>query len=72
MLSRGYGTLVDQATLTSRSHVPIDLEKLGPPKTYLDYINLPGLPSQPFPVILMLILAPKPNLGKLDCMRSFR
>ena len=57
---------------TARSSLPIDLEKLGQLKRYLDYIHLPGLSSQPFLVILMLILAPKLNLGKLDHMGSFR
>ena len=57
---------------TSRSNIPIDLEKLGHQKSYLDYIHQPGLSSQPFLVILVLILAPKPHLRKLDCMVSFR
>ena len=49
---------------TSRSSIPIDLEKLGHLKSYLDYIHQPGQSSQPFLVILMLILAPKPYLSK--------
>ena len=32
-------------TYSSRTSVPIDLDKLGKPKTYLDYIYLPGLSS---------------------------
>ena len=30
-------------TYSSRSSVPTDLDKLGKPKSYLDYIHLPGL-----------------------------
>ena len=51
---------------TSRSSLATDLEKLGQPKSYLRYIHLPGLSSLPFLVVLMLILAPKHHLGKLD------
>ena len=57
---------------TSRSSVPIDLEKLGQPKSYLDYIHLAGLSSLPFLVSLVLNLAPKLHLENLDCMGSFR
>ena len=35
-------------TYSSRSSVPTDLDKLGKPKSYLDYIQLPGLSSLPF------------------------
>ena len=35
ILSRGYGTLVDQATPLDRVF-PIDLENLDQPKSYLD------------------------------------
>ena len=38
---------VDQATLTSRSSIPINLEKLGHPKSYLDLIHLLPSSSQP-------------------------
>ena len=34
---------------TSRSSVPMDLDKLGRPKSYLDYIHLPELLSLPLP-----------------------
>ena len=57
---------------TSRSSVPINLEKLGQPKSYLYYIYLPGLSSLPFLVVLMSILAPKLNSGKQDHMGGFR
>ena len=57
---------------SSRSSVPVDLEKIGQLKSYQDYIHLPGLSSLPFLVILKLNLAPKLNLGKLDHMVSFR
>ena len=57
---------------TSRSSIPINLEKLGQPESYLDYIHLLQLSPLPFLVILVLILAPKLNLGKLDHMGSFR
>ena len=59
-------------TYSSRSSVPTDLEKLGKPKSYLDYIHVPGLSSLPFLVTVMLNLAPNNHLGKLDCMGSFR
>ena len=35
-------------SFTSRSSIPTDLEKLGQLKTYLDYIHLLQLSSQPF------------------------
>ena len=57
---------------TSRSSFPINLEKLGKLKIYLDYIHLLELPSQPFIIVLVLILAPKHHLGRLDHMGSFR
>ena len=53
---------------TSISSFPIILENLGQPKCYLDYIHLQELSSQPFLVILVLNLAPKHHLGKLDHM----
>ena len=59
-------------TYSSRSIVPTDLDKLDKPKSYLDYIHLPGLSSLPFLVTVMLNLAPNNYLGKLDCMWSFR
>ena len=59
-------------TYSSRSHVPIDLDKLGKLKSYLDYIYLPGLSSLPFLVAVKLNLAPNNHLGKLDHMGSFR
>ena len=57
---------------SSRSSVPTDLDKLGKPKSYLDYIPLPGLSSLPFLVAVMPNLAPSNHLGKLDHMGSFR
>ena len=36
------------STYSSRSSVPTNLDKLGKPKSYLDYIHLPGLSSLPF------------------------
>ena len=54
---------------TSRSSLPMNLEKSGQPKSYLDLLQLS---SQPFLVILVLILGPKHHLGKLDHMESFR
>ena len=59
-------------TYSSRSSVPTDLDKLGKPKSYLDYTHVPGLSSLPFLVTVMLNLAPNNHLGKLDCMGSFR
>ena len=41
---------------TSRSSIPIDIEKLGQLKRYLDFIHLLKLSLHPFLVILMLIL----------------
>ena len=59
-------------TYSSRSSVPTDLDKLGKPKSYLDYINLPGLSSLPFLATVMPNLALNDQLGKLDCTGSFR
>ena len=59
-------------TYSSRYSVPTDLYKLGKPKSYLDYIHLPGLSYQPLLVAVMPNLAPSNHLGKLDCMGSFR
>ena len=59
-------------TYRSGSSVPTDLHKLGQPKSYLDYINLPRLSSLPFLVTVMPNLAPNNPLGKLDHMGSFR
>ena len=56
----------------SRSCFLVDLKKLGKMKCYLDYFHLLVLPSHPFLVILVLILVPKLQLGKLDHMGSFR
>ena len=44
---------------SSQSSVSMDLENLGKPKSYLDYIHLPGLSSLPFLVVLKL--NPPPN-----------
>ena len=57
---------------SSRSSVATDLDKLGKPKSYLDYIHLPGLSSLPFLVTAKPNLAPSNHLGKLDHMGSFR
>ena len=57
---------------TSISYSILDLEKLGKPIHYLNYIHLLALSSHPSLVILMLILAPKFHLRKLDHMGSFR
>ena len=59
-------------TYSSRSSVPMDLDKLGKQKSYLGYIHLPGLSSLPILVTVMLILAPNNHLGKLDHMGNFR
>ena len=59
-------------TYTSRSSVPTNLDKLGKPKSYLDYIHLPGLSPLPFLVAVKPILASSTTLEKLDCMGSFR
>ena len=50
----------------------LDLDKLGKPEIYLDYIHLPGVSSLPVLVAVMLNLAPNNHLGKLDHMGSFR
>ena len=57
---------------TCKLGIPINLEILGRPKSYLDYIHLLQLSSQPFLVVLVLNLAPKLHVGKQDNMRSFR
>ena len=57
---------------SSRSSVPVDLDKLSHLKSYLDYIHQPKLLFLPFLVAVMLNLAPNNHLGKLDHMRSFR
>ena len=50
-------------TYSSRSGVATDLDKIGNSKSYLDYIHLPGLSSQPFLVTVMLNLGPNNQLG---------
>ena len=60
------------STYSSRSSVPTNLDKLGTPKSYLDYIHLPGLSSLPFLVTVKPNLAPSNHPGKLDHMGSFR
>ena len=59
-------------TYTSRSSVPTNLDKLGKPKSYLDYIHLPGLSPLPFLVAVKPILASSTTLEKLDRMGSSR
>ena len=59
-------------TYSSRSSVPTDLDKLGKPKSNLDYIPLPGLSSIPFLVAVKPNLAHNNQLGELDHMGSFR
>ena len=59
-------------TYSSRSSVPTNLDKLGKPKSYLDYIHLPGLPSLPFLIATKPNLASSNHLEKLDHMGSFR
>ena len=59
-------------TYSSRFSVPTDLDKLGNPKNYLDYIFLPGLSSLPFLVTVKPNLALSNHVGKLDHMGSFR
>ena len=54
---------------SSRSSVPTNLDKLGKPKSYLDYIHLPGLP---FLVAVKPNLASSNHLEKLDHKGSFR
>ena len=58
-------------SFSSRSSVPTDLDKLGKPVSYRDDIHLLELLSLPFLVAVMLNLAPKHHLGKLDHMGSF-
>ena len=60
------------STYSSRSSVPTNLDKLGKPKSYLDYIHLPGLSFLPFLLAVKPNLAPSNHLGKLDHMGSFR
>ena len=60
------------SSYSSRSSVPTNLDKLGKPKSYLDYIHLPGLSSLPFLVTVKPNLAPSNHQGKLDHMESFR
>ena len=45
-------------TYHSRSSVVTDIDNLGKPKSYLDYIHLPGLSSLPILVTVMPSLAP--------------
>ena len=52
-------------TYSSRSSVPTNLDKLGKPKSYLDYIHLPGLSPLPFLVPVKPNLASSTNLEKL-------
>ena len=59
-------------TYSSISSVPTNLDKLGKPKSYLDYIHLPGLSPLTFLVAIKPILASSTNLEKLDRMGSFR
>ena len=42
-----------EPTYSSRSSVPTYLDKLGKPKSYLDYIHLPGLSSLPILVAVI-------------------
>ena len=60
------------SSYSSRSSVPTNPDKLGKPKSYLDYIHLPGLSSLPFLVAVKPNLAPSSHLQKLDRMGSFR
>ena len=57
---------------STRSSVPMDLNRLGNLKSYLDYIHQQGLLSLPFLVAVMPNLAPNSQLGKLDHMGSSR
>ena len=59
-------------TYSSRSSVPTDLDQLGNPKCYLDYIHLPGLSPLPFLVTVMPNPAPNNHPVKLDHMGSFK
>ena len=59
-------------TYSSRSSVPTNLDKLGKPKSYLDYIHLTGLPSLPFLVDIKPNIASSNHLEQLDQMGSFR
>ena len=60
------------STDNSRSSVSTNLDRLGKPKSYLDYIHLPGLSPLSFLVAVKPNLAPSNHLEKLDCMGSFR
>ena len=60
------------STYSFRSSVPTSLDKLGKPKSYLDYIYLPGLPPLPFLVTVKPNLASSNHLEELDRMGSFR
>ena len=60
------------STYTSRSSIPTNLDKLGKPKSYLDYIHLPVLPPLPFLVAVKPNLTSSNHLEKLDHMGSFR
>ena len=60
------------STYSSRSSVPTNLDKLGKPKSYLDYIHLPGLSPLPFLVTVEPNLASSNHLEKLDDVGSFR
>ena len=51
-------------TYSSISSVPTNLDKLGKPKSYLDYIHLPGLSPLTFLVAIKPILASSTNLKK--------
>ena len=62
----------DGPCYSPRSSVPMDLDKLGKPKSYQDYIHIPGPSSLPFLVTVMPNLAPNNHLGNLDHMGSFR
>ena len=59
-------------TYSSISSVPTNLDKLGKPKSYLDYIHLPGLSPLPILVTVRSNLASSNRLEKLDRMGSFR
>ena len=57
---------------SSRSSVPTNLDRLGKPTSYLDYIYLPGLSPLPFLVALKPHLASSNHLEELDRMGSLR
>ena len=60
------------STYSSRSSVPTNLDKLGKPKSYLDYIHQPGLSPLSFLVAVKPNLAPSNHLEKLVHMGCFR